>query len=289
MSKNTTRVFLSYAKEDSKIATRLFADLEKAGIITFIDEQIKPGENWQLRIRQAIKESDYFLSLLSSTSVNKSGWFQKELKIALNILDQRPPDQIFLVPVRISQCEPVHYKIHKLQYVDLFPSYDAGFRKLLRSLSISTNQEFVSPADVFLQDGLKRLKDNNFQEAATFFMEGMARDPDNEKIRLYYCVASMSGKPLYSLTITLADRINDSLIRLIKSKNDEVRNSAMLILGIIRRDYYRKKRIRYEGISSEEIYRFLDKYKPNDKENELIQNIRFSESAAILFNLFIQR
>ncbi len=38
------------------------------------------GQNWQL----AIQKSSYFLALLSSNSVSKAGYVQKELRMALD-------------------------------------------------------------------------------------------------------------------------------------------------------------------------------------------------------------
>lgn len=83
-----------------------------------------------------MKESSYILALLSNQSVSKAGYVQKELKEALEWLEQMPPSKIFLIPVRIEECEPENEQLHEIQWVDLFPeeNYGAGFQKILSVL-----------------------------------------------------------------------------------------------------------------------------------------------------------
>lgn len=128
-----SKIFISYAKEDFNHAKKLYDDFIKIGLEPWIDfENILPGQNWRLTITKAIEDSNFFLTLLSSNSVTKKGYVQKEQKIALEILDNLPPNEIFVIPVRINECEPNDDKLHNLQRVDLFPSYDEGFKKILR-------------------------------------------------------------------------------------------------------------------------------------------------------------
>ncbi len=90
------KVFISYAREDIETARKLYHDLKRAGITPWMDkEDILIGENWKIAIRQAIKESSYFIALLSSNSLSKQGYVQKELKMALNILAEMPVSGIF--------------------------------------------------------------------------------------------------------------------------------------------------------------------------------------------------
>jgi formylglycine-generating enzyme required for sulfatase activity len=128
------KVFISYARVDREHASRLYADLEKAGLEPWLDEEsIRAGENWKAAIDRAIGESDFFLALLSSRSVDKKGYVQKELRRALDELDKYPENKIYLIPARLDECQPSHSKLFDLHRVDLFPSYEAGFEKLLRS------------------------------------------------------------------------------------------------------------------------------------------------------------
>jgi len=127
-------VFISYAKEDIELATRIYKDIEElSGIKPWIDKvNLLPGQNWKIAIDKAINTSRYFLALLSSNSVSKRGYVQKELKIALDILDEFPQSNIFVIPIRLDHCDPIDEKLQNLHWVDFFPSYKAGFENLLR-------------------------------------------------------------------------------------------------------------------------------------------------------------
>ncbi len=130
------KVFISYGKEDIETAKKLRDDLEKAGIKTWLDEEdLLPGQNWKKIISREIKESSYFLALLSSESLSTRGFVQKELKMALDLLDEFPEDEIFVIPVRIDECEPSDEQLKEIHCADLFPSYEKGVQYILRVLS----------------------------------------------------------------------------------------------------------------------------------------------------------
>ncbi len=151
--KTEKKVFLSYAKEDSKTAHKLYNDLKKAGITVWMDNKdILPGENWKTKIVKAIKDSTYFFALLSSRSDLKKGYVQKELKIALDLLDQYPKSETFIIPIRLDSFEPTDERLHDLQWVDLFPSYQKGLKNILRVLSPQRNSDSKGNEDKTYND-----------------------------------------------------------------------------------------------------------------------------------------
>lgn len=128
------KVFISYAKEDSKIAQRLYDDLKKAGVDLWFDrENLMPGQDWELEIKKAIKESTIFLALISSNTSRKEGFTQREFKRVLDVADEMPDGDIFVIPVRVDDCQ-VDVRLQHLQWLDLFPSYTDGVKKLLKVL-----------------------------------------------------------------------------------------------------------------------------------------------------------
>lgn len=134
---NKPRVFISYAREDNDIAQRLYDDLKKEGVELWFDKQdLKPGQDWQLDIKKAIMESTFFLALISSKSMAKEGFTQKELKVALDVLDEKPEgNKVFIIPVRVDDC-PVNYQLQRYHWVNLFPSYAEGLNKLLEVIKL---------------------------------------------------------------------------------------------------------------------------------------------------------
>ena len=154
------QVFISYAKEDIKIANKIFYELKNEGLSPWIDhENLLPGQNWKDTIIKAIKESAYFIALLSINSINKRGFVQKELKIALDILDECSDSDIFLIPIRIDTCEPSSEKLKEIQWVDLFPSFEIGLKKVIKVFNskplapLATKKQYIIKEDSISYEG----------------------------------------------------------------------------------------------------------------------------------------
>jgi len=91
-----------------------------------------PGLKWEPAIRKAIRESDYFLALMSERSSTKRGFVNTEINHALEVLYEFPDDRVFLIPIRLDNCDPPSDRIRDLQYVDFFPNWKEGFARVLR-------------------------------------------------------------------------------------------------------------------------------------------------------------
>lgn len=138
---NSIRVFVSYAREDLEIAQQLSCDLKSNGVnIWFDKDQILVGQNWKYEIRKAIQECDYFIALLSSNSISKRGFVQKELKIAFDVFDEFPRGHTYIIPIRLDACEPFDERLNELHRIDIFPSYKDCIDRLLRFLKPATHE-----------------------------------------------------------------------------------------------------------------------------------------------------
>lgn len=136
-----TKVFISYAREDQEIARKLYNDLKSAGVNPWLDvEDILPGQNWKVVTKRALKESTYVLVLLSSNSISKRGFIQKELKMALDLLDEFPLDDIFIIPIRLDSCKPLDERLQDIQWVELSP-YETGFNQILRAMQLAEGHQ----------------------------------------------------------------------------------------------------------------------------------------------------
>ena len=59
-------IFVSYASADDAVARYVVDQLQQAGLRAWFDqEQIRPGENWELRLREGVQQCGLFLSLIS--------------------------------------------------------------------------------------------------------------------------------------------------------------------------------------------------------------------------------
>jgi hypothetical protein len=128
------KVFLCHASDDKPIVQGLYSRLLRNGVDVWLDkEKLLPGQNWQTEIRKAVRNSDIVIVCLSSHSVNKDGFVQKEIKIALDTADEKPEGAIFIIPARLENCV-VPERISQFHWVDLFSNN--GYELLLKSLRL---------------------------------------------------------------------------------------------------------------------------------------------------------
>src|SRR5262249_53727556 len=85
----------------------------------------------------AVRRSDIVLVCLSSRSVSKRGYVQKEIKDALDTADEMPEGTIYIIPAKLEDCE-VPDQLSRWQWVELFRA--TGYAKLLRALREKANE-----------------------------------------------------------------------------------------------------------------------------------------------------
>lgn len=136
-AKRFLKVFLCHASADKPIVCQLYSYLEEHGIQPWLDiENLLPGQDWQREIPLALEKSDAIIICLSNNSVDKKGYIQKEIKFALDKVLEMPQARIFLIPVRLEECE-IPDGLNKFQWVDLFDDsdYSTGYSKLMKALT----------------------------------------------------------------------------------------------------------------------------------------------------------
>jgi hypothetical protein len=144
--------FISYAHEDEVAARKLYSDLKNSGANPWLDKEcLIPGQKWEIAIKQAIKNSDFFLAVLSSTSEEKRGYVQKEISQALDILDEFPESRIFLIPIRLDECKPSHEKLKDLHWADMFPIWDKGLEKIISVLNGTSSGKIIGQEQIPLR------------------------------------------------------------------------------------------------------------------------------------------
>jgi len=94
-------------------------------------KKLLPGQNWPRSIEDAIENSDFFVACFSQLSVRKKGGFQAEIRYALDCAKRVPLDETFLIPVRLNDCRVPARIRREIQYIDLFPDWDKGIKKIM--------------------------------------------------------------------------------------------------------------------------------------------------------------
>jgi hypothetical protein len=130
------QVFIAYAKEDRAEARKLYRALKSRGLEPWIDEQkLLPGQNWPRAIERAIELADYVVVCFSRRSAGKRGFFHAELRYALDVAACVPLDEIFLLPLRLSDCEIPEQIARTTQYIDMFPDWEIGINALVNVMT----------------------------------------------------------------------------------------------------------------------------------------------------------
>ena len=128
------KLFLCHANEDKPAIRDIYNQLIVIGVQPWLDEEdILPGKDWPFEIKKAVQNSDVVIVFLSRNSVGKTGFFQKEIKIALDAADERPEGKIFIIPAKLEDCD-VPDRLSNKQWVDLYT--ENGFDRLLQSLIV---------------------------------------------------------------------------------------------------------------------------------------------------------
>jgi hypothetical protein len=143
--KATAQIFLSYAREDAEEVEDLYQKLSAAGFKPWMDtKDLLPGERWKSSIQKAIRRSDFFLVCLSANSIDKRGWIQREIKQALDIWQEMLDSDIFLIPVRLEDCE-VPESLCDFHWVDLFEAN--GWTQLVKAIQVGMERrtEVIKP------------------------------------------------------------------------------------------------------------------------------------------------
>lgn len=128
--KHTLKVFLCHASYDKDAVRALYARLTKDGMDAWLDEEkLIAGQNWELEIREAVREADIVVVCLSK-QFNQDGFRQKEVKLAFETAMNKPEGKIFIIPARLEDCDTLP-SLSKLHRVDLFE--ENGYESLMKA------------------------------------------------------------------------------------------------------------------------------------------------------------
>ena len=128
-------VFLCHASEDKdKVKVLLYDRLFADGVDVWLDKvKLLPGQDWQIEIPKAVRTADVVVVCLTKKSVDKEGYIQKEIRIALDTADEKPEDTIYIIPAKIEECN-VPARLSRWQWVNLFDPDEDGYERLPLSI-----------------------------------------------------------------------------------------------------------------------------------------------------------
>ena len=133
------KVFLSYAREWRRTATRIHADLKAAGCQPWIDNrQLRPGEAWHDGIVNAIASSDVFVACLSRHFGHPDRYSTKEIETVCSCERAIP-----VIPIKLEPEAFVPEQLRALHWDDYFQP--GGINRLLEEIARHTAAELTPP------------------------------------------------------------------------------------------------------------------------------------------------
>ncbi len=126
------KIFLCHSSGDKPAVRGLYQRLCGEGVDPWLDEEdLLPGHDWNIEIRKAIKTIDVVVVCLSKGVIDKAGFVHKEIKIALDAADERPEGAIFIIPVKLEECN-IPERLSRWHCVNLFE--EKGYGRLMKAL-----------------------------------------------------------------------------------------------------------------------------------------------------------
>ena len=191
VKKSEIQIFLAHAREDKEEVLKLYDRLLIAGYKPWLDKKdLIPGQNWRSVIPRVIEDSQLFIACLSKQSISKRGYIQNEFKLALNQLASLPSDSIYLIPLRLDECEIPDLRqdeyglnLRDIHWLDYWET--DGFDQLERAINYmyeasTPEQNFVDDTELVkgVSESVVRVEvlPDRFQDFAEYLGKGVELD-----------------------------------------------------------------------------------------------------------------
>ncbi|WP_312137153.1 TIR domain-containing protein [Brevundimonas sp.] len=112
-------IFISYASPDRERVLPFYTALKQRGLNAWIDkERLLGGQNWDFEIRKALNSASLIVMFISQNSITRRGYVQREIKLALNKLEEKLVDDIYIIPVLLDADARRPEQLDGLQFLD---------------------------------------------------------------------------------------------------------------------------------------------------------------------------
>lgn len=163
------KVFLSYAKEDKDFVLECYEELKRKNFNPWMDEHdLLPGQAWDECIKANMQDTDVVLVFMSSDSVSKVGYVQRELKYFVDKRKDYPEGFIYLIPIQLDKCQVPNTIASEIQFININRDLQSQeWTKVLRSLDLASKQRNIERIN---EDSTKpRIELKEISESVTSF------------------------------------------------------------------------------------------------------------------------
>jgi len=134
------KVFISNAQEDEPLAKKIAAALKANGFDTWLGSEVSPGENWDEKINQVLREAKAMVVLLTPEAL-QSPSVQYEIEYALSHKSYKKR----LIPVivnekKISSLE-APWILLNLPFIELGEGHEEEIGKIVEALKDAAQTE----------------------------------------------------------------------------------------------------------------------------------------------------
>lgn len=133
-------VFLSYAAPDRQRVREIHRFLVANEIDVWLDEEhLFGGQRWELEIQRAVDAADLVVLLVSPASMDRNGFYHREMGMVLEKAQHRPHGRVFPIPVLLDAEMEIPERLADLQCIRLVSEEDRD--KLLRAVRRGLGQQ----------------------------------------------------------------------------------------------------------------------------------------------------
>lgn len=59
----------------------------------------------------------------------------------MEVQDNFPESAVYLIPVRLDDCQLSYQKLEKIQYADMFPDWNSGLERIIQTIEIESRRD----------------------------------------------------------------------------------------------------------------------------------------------------
>lgn len=115
---NSGLIFVSYARPDQDRVKPYCEYLRQNGFDIWVDyDALLPGQRWDFEIQRALARADFVIVFVSKKSIDRRGYLQRELSIAIDNSAARLIDDIYLIPILLDDDAMIPQQLASWQHI----------------------------------------------------------------------------------------------------------------------------------------------------------------------------
>jgi TIR domain/Protein of unknown function (DUF3298) len=112
-------IFISYATPDRDRVLPFYNHLTSLGFNVWMDVRcLKPDQTWDFEIKRALNKASLILIFISKNSCDRRGYVQRELRLALDKINEKLVEDIFVIPVLLDDDAAIPDEIKSIHFIN---------------------------------------------------------------------------------------------------------------------------------------------------------------------------